>query len=107
VHTADCQFALESDPERRVDVAWSKIKTAVLPVKIRVLCHDEKGILANITVAITNCEANIASAQIQSTIDQRGENIFEVNVIDLSHLQKVMNALMKIKGVIKVERIKR
>ncbi len=106
VHTSDCQFALESDPERRVDVAWNKVKTAALPVKIRVLCHDVKGILATITLAITNCEANIASAQIQSTIDQRGENIFEVNVTDLSHLQKVMNSLMKIKGVIKVERIK-
>ena len=107
VHTADCQFAMESDPERSVDVAWNKVKTAVLPVKIRVLCHDVKGILATITLAITNCEANIASAQIQSTIDQRGENIFEVNVTDLAHLQKVMNALMKIKGVIKVERIKK
>jgi len=107
VHTSDCQFALESDPERRVDVAWSKVKTSVLPVKIRVLCHDVKGILANISLSITNCEANIASAQIQSTIDQRGENIFEVNVNDLAHLQKVMNSLMKVKGVIKVERIKR
>jgi GTP pyrophosphokinase len=106
VHTADCQFALESDPERCVDVAWNKLKTAVLPVKIRVLCHDVKGILATITLAITNCEANIASAHIQSTIDQRGENVFEVNVVDLTHLQKVMNSLMKIKGVIKVERVK-
>ena len=106
VHTSDCQFVLESDLERRVDVAWNKVKTAALPVKIRVLCHDVKGILATITLAITNCEANIASAQIQSTIDQRGENIFEVNVTDLAHLQKVMNSLMKIKGVIKVERIK-
>jgi GTP pyrophosphokinase len=106
IHTADCQFAMENDPERRVDVAWNKVKTAALPVKIRVLCHDVKGILATITVAITNCEANIASAHIQSTIDQRGENIFEVNVTDLAHLQKVMNSLMKIKGVIKVERIK-
>lgn len=106
VHTADCPFVLDSDPERRVDVAWNKVKTAALPVKIRVLCHDVKGILATITLAITNCEANIVSAQIQSTIDQRGENIFEVNVTDLTHLQKVMNSLMKIKGVIKVERIK-
>ena len=106
VHTTDCQFALESDPERCVDVAWNKLKTAALPVKIRVLCHDVKGILATITLAITNCEANIASAHIQSTIDQRGENVFEVNVVDLAHLQKVMNSLMKIKGVIKVERVK-
>lgn len=106
IHTADCHLAMESDPERRIDVAWNKVKAAALPVKIRVLCHDVKGILANITMAITNCEANIASAHIQSTVDQRGENIFEVNVIDLSHLQKVMNSIMKVKGIIKVERIK-
>ncbi|BCS53594.1 bifunctional (p)ppGpp synthetase/guanosine-3',5'-bis(diphosphate) 3'-pyrophosphohydrolase [Geobacter sp. SVR] len=106
VHTADCQIALESDPARRVDVAWNKVKSATLPVRIRVICHDVKGILAGITLAITNCEANIASAHIQSTIDKRGENIFEVNVVDLAHLQKVMNAIMKVKGVIKVERIK-
>jgi len=106
IHTSDCQLALESDPERRIDVAWSKGKSSVLPVKIRVICHDVKGILANITMAITNCEANISSAHIQSTIDQRGENIFEVNVVDLTHLQKVMNAVMKVKGVIKVERLK-
>ncbi len=107
VHTADCQFALENDPERRIDVTWNKARTSVLPVKIKVICHDVKGILANITLAITNCEANIASAQIQSTVDQRGENTFEVNVTDLAHLQKVLNALMKVKGVIKVERLKK
>ncbi len=106
IHTSDCQLALESEPERRIDVAWNKVKTAALPVKIRVVCHDVKGILANITMAITNSEANISSAHIQSTVDQRGENTFEVNVIDLGHLQKVMNAIMKVKGVIKVERLK-
>lgn len=106
IHTSDCHLARESDPERRIDVVWSKSKTAALPVKIRVLCHDVKGVLANITMAITNCEANISSAHIQSTVDQRGENIFEVNVVDLTHLQKVMNSIMKVKGIIKVERIK-
>lgn len=106
IHTADCPFVSESDPERRIDVTWAKGKKAVLPAKLRVICHDEKGILANITQAITNAEANIVSAQIKSTVDKRGENIFEVNVTDLNHLQKVTNALMKLKGVIKVERMK-
>lgn len=106
IHTADCPFVTESDPERRIDVTWAKGKSAALPVKLRVFCLDEKGILANMTMAITNAEANIVSAQIKSTIDKRGENIFELNVTDLSHLNKVMNALLKVKGVIKVERIK-
>ena len=55
VHSADCAFVLESDPERRIEIAWSRDKKSALPVKIRVSCHDQKGILANISQAITNC----------------------------------------------------
>jgi len=106
IHTADCHFAAESDPERRIDVTWAKGKSAALPVRLRVFCMDEKGILANMTLAITNAEANIVSAQIKSTVDKRGENIFELNVTDLTHLNKVVNSLMKVKGVMKVERVK-
>ncbi|ACM20499.1 GTP/GDP 3'-pyrophosphokinase and (p)ppGpp 3'-pyrophosphohydrolase [Geotalea daltonii FRC-32] len=106
VHTADCPFALDSDPQRRIDVAWNKGKKTALPVKMRIACHDEKGILANITTAITNCEANIVSASIQSTVDKRGINTFEVDVTDLDHLNRVFNSVMKVKGVIKVDRLK-
>jgi len=106
VHTADCAIALESDPERRIEVSWNKGKEAALPVKIRVTCFDEKGILASITHAISDCEANIASASVQSTVDKRGVNTFELNVIDLNHLNRILSSIMKIKGVIKVERLK-
>jgi GTP pyrophosphokinase len=106
VHSADCPLALGSDPERRVDIDWSRDKKSVLPVKIRVTCHDQKGILANISQAITNCEANIISAHIQSTVDRMGVNIFEVEVTDLDHLRKVMNAIQKLAGVNHVERLR-
>jgi GTP pyrophosphokinase len=33
-------------------------------------------------------------------------NTFEVDVQDLAHLNRVMSALMKIKGVIQVERLR-
>ena len=106
VHTADCTLALESDPDRRIEVTWNKAKKAALPVNIRVYCHDQKGILANITQAITNCEANISKASVQSTVDKRGINTFEVEVTDLDHLTRVMNNVKKVEGVIKVERLK-
>ncbi|MGA7827804.1 MAG: bifunctional (p)ppGpp synthetase/guanosine-3',5'-bis(diphosphate) 3'-pyrophosphohydrolase [Geobacteraceae bacterium] len=106
IHTADCSFAMESDPERRLEVTWSKGKRAALPVKIRVTCHDQKGILANITQVIANCEANISSASIHRTVDQKGENLFEIEVTDLEHLTRVLNSIMHVPGVIKVERMK-
>ncbi len=106
VHTADCSFARESDPDRRVSVTWNSTKKTALPVKIRVSCHDQKGILASIAQVIANCEANISSASVQSTVDKKGINLFEIDVVDLDHLTKVMNSIMKVKGVIKVERLK-
>jgi len=106
VHSADCPLALGSDPDRRVEIVWSRDKKSALPVKIRVTCHDQKGILANISQAISNCEANIISAHIQSTVDRMGVNIFEVEVTDIEHLRKVMNAIQKLAGVNHVERLR-
>jgi GTP pyrophosphokinase len=106
VHSADCALALGSDPERRVEIVWSRDKKSALPAKIRVTCHDQKGILANISQAITNCEANIISAHIQSTVDRMGVNIFEVEVTDIEHLRQVMNAIQKLAGVNHVERLR-
>jgi len=106
VHTADCSHAREGDPQRRIEVEWDLKKKSTRPVKVRVHCQDQKGMLASITGAITNCEANIVSASVMSTPDQRGVNNFELDVQDLDHLNRVINALLKIKGVYKVERLR-
>ncbi len=106
IHTADCSFAMESDPDRRLEVTWNRDKETALPVKIRVTCYDQKGILANIAQVIANCEANISSASIHSTVDKKGENLFEIEVTDLEHLNRVLNNIVKVSGVIKVERLK-
>ncbi|WP_305041803.1 RelA/SpoT family protein [Geoalkalibacter sp.] len=106
VHTSDCPHVLEADPERRVDIEWDMKKKASRPVSIRVYCVDQKGMLAGITGAITNCEANIISASVHSTGDGKGVNNFVVDVQNLEHLTKVTNALLKVKGVYKVERLR-
>jgi GTP pyrophosphokinase len=106
VHTADCPHSLEGDPERRIEVEWDMKKKSTRPAKIRVSCVDQKGMLANITGAITNCEANIISASVHSTPDRKGINTFEVDIQNLDHLNRVINALLKVKGVYKVERMR-
>jgi len=106
VHTADCPHSLDGDPERRIEVEWDMKKKSTRPAKIRVSCVDQKGMLASITGAITNCEANIISANVHSTPDRKGINTFEVDVQNLDHLNRVINALLKVKGVYKVERMK-
>ncbi len=106
VHTADCPHVMEGDPERRIEVEWDKKRKSTRPAKIRVYCLDQKGMLTGITGAISNCEANIISANVLSTPDRRGVNTFEVDVRDLEHLNQVIKALLQLKGVYKVERMR-
>jgi GTP pyrophosphokinase len=106
VHAAECQKVMETDPGRRIDVAWDLTQKAPHSVKIRVYCSDIKGILAGITGAITKSEANIVRASAYATGDGQAVNTFEIDVNDLPHLNRVTDAIRKVKGVQKVERIR-
>jgi len=106
VHAADCPHVLDGDPERRVEVSWDAGKQTMRIVKVRVYCSDKKGILASITSAITDAQANIVAANVVSTTDHRGLNTFDLEVRDLNHLQKVFAAIQKVRGVERIERLR-
>ncbi len=104
VHAATCPHLLETDPQRRVEVAWDEKVKAVRNVKVNILCADTKGILAEITNVINQREADIVAASIHAH-GQRGLNEFELAVESVDHLNQVMASLKGIKGVKRVERV--
>lgn len=106
VHSTECTKVLETDPSRRIEVSWDLSQKAPHSVKIRVHCNDIKGILAGMTGAITKSEANIVRASAYSTGDGRAVNTFEISVSDVAHLNRVIDAIRKVKGVLRVERIR-
>ncbi|MEK6539455.1 MAG: bifunctional (p)ppGpp synthetase/guanosine-3',5'-bis(diphosphate) 3'-pyrophosphohydrolase [Deltaproteobacteria bacterium] len=106
VHVKGCPSVRYSDPERIIDVAWDKGTKTTRPVKLRVICHDEKGLLVNMSSVITGQEANITNATITTTPDKKAVCTFEIEVNDLSHLMNIINGLKKVKRVVKVERVK-
>jgi guanosine-3',5'-bis(diphosphate) 3'-pyrophosphohydrolase len=106
VHTADCQNAIDEDPNRKVEVEWDSTKEYNYPVRIRVDCEDKKGLLAEISNCISSQEANITNARVDTTGEKRAVCTFEMEIQDLSHLKKVIKALQKVKGVNRVERIR-
>jgi GTP pyrophosphokinase len=105
VHVSDCPKVLETDPLRRIDVEWEGGKGATRPATIKIFSNDQKGVLASLSSAISQCEANIIRANAFSTAEGRGVVSFEVEVRDLDHLKQVMETARKVKGVHKVERI--
>lgn len=107
VHRADCAMIQEADPERLVDVQWNIKEKHTYPVQIRVLCHDKKGLLAEISNVISSLDINIGHATIETTQEQSAVCEFQLDVHDLRHLNDLVAALKKLKSVISVERIRR
>jgi len=104
VHSAGCTNLINIDKDRLIDVAWDTKTKSTRPIKIAVVCKNEKGMLADMTNAIKTADANIASAEIRTSLENRAICTFEVEVNDLDHLNTIIKSLQKIKKVIKVER---
>jgi GTP pyrophosphokinase len=106
IHTADCQNIMDDDPNRRVEVEWDSTKEYTYPVRIRIYSEDKKGLLAEITSSISSNEANITNASVNTTEDHKAIGLFELQVSDLNHLNKVIKGIERIKGVYRVERMR-
>ena len=104
IHSKECPKVLESDPARAVEVTWEAGTKAVHPVKLRVVCADKPGLLADISRSITSSEVDIRRASVMTTRDQRAICDFEVSVNDADHLASLMKSIGKVRGVQSVER---
>jgi GTP pyrophosphokinase len=104
VHALDCPRVLESDPQRRVEVVWESGANGVRAINLDVVCVDEPGMLAAITKSISAVGVNISRAQVQSTPDKQALNSFEIMVGTADQLNKVIRAIGKLRGVIRVSR---
>ncbi|HEX7243025.1 MAG TPA: bifunctional (p)ppGpp synthetase/guanosine-3',5'-bis(diphosphate) 3'-pyrophosphohydrolase [Longimicrobiaceae bacterium] len=105
VHRVDCPNLLQlaDHPERRVDIDWDVEGGERFYVRIVMEGTDRRGLFADIASTISQTNTNIRSADIQA--DEAGmKGQFVVEVENLSHLNRVLGAIRKVKGVISVER---
>lgn len=107
IHRTDCANVLQIgiENERKVGVEWDVDKDQSFLVKLEVLVEDRKNILKDITEAIADVDTNVRGAEIKG-----GESVasgsFVIEVKNLSHLNKTLKKIKKVKGVIQVERAK-
>ena len=106
VHAIDCMRVMESDPQRRVEVEWDTVPGHFRPVAIEVVGIDSPGLLAAMSRAIASAGVNITGAQVRTVPDKRALNTFEVMVDNVDALNRVMRGLGKVKGVMKVSRVR-
>ncbi len=104
IHTRDCRTLLDAERERVVDVVWEPTNHDVFVARLKVVTTDQKGILADISTILTQKDANILQADIQTTDDRKGISHFTIEVENYNQLQEILGAIKKIKNVLLVER---
>src|ERR1041384_2032796 len=108
VHTARCRNVrqLMVSPDRVVTVEWaSKPEKTCYPVKLLARTENRTGMIAGITGAISDMKTGIRDARASIGPDQKGRIEVTVEVFDVKHLDKVMNSIKNVIGVLDVERL--
>ena len=106
VHVYNCPRLLEVDPERRIDVAWNEEYSGRIPIRLSVKCENRKGMLSELTSTVSDLNVDIVSADVSEDEIGRGDARFEVAVENIKQLEKVVESLKTLGGVISVERLK-
>ena len=106
IHIKSCPRALDLDPKRKMDVDWIKGEKfqGNHTVLLKVVTQEKKGILADVTMAISNCGVNIKKAQVRLSTNLVGVLDFEITLNNLEQFNTVVRVLNCIPAVMSVER---
>jgi guanosine-3',5'-bis(diphosphate) 3'-pyrophosphohydrolase len=108
VHAEDCNIAKRQrnkDPERWIEVLWGDDLNRRFDCRIKVLVHNDKGILARVAAEIGDSDANIIYVNMDDDKDQMmTQLIFTIQVEDRVHLARLMRNVRRIRGVTRILR---
>jgi GTP pyrophosphokinase len=108
IHRSDCPnlLILAHEPERRLDIDWTEQPGERFLVRLGLEGTDRRGLYADVAAAVNSSGTDIRSMELRS-IDGRVTGAALVDVENLAHLQKVMKAVRKVKGITDVARRER
>lgn len=105
VHKADCSNLNTIDTRRLIEVSWDEDQPRNRVVRLGVYATNETGMLATISSVFSSNDSDIVQANVTAVNEQVAHGTFLVSVRNLDHLVRIMNALKRVKGVDKVERL--
>lgn len=112
VHSKNCPNVtnLLYEPERRIDVQWTRDKedgaAAAYPVKLTLFCDDKWGMLKQITAVISDTKTNIRNIEARTANGQANIDVV-LDILDLKHLETIISGVRKIPGVHEVQRLQK
>jgi GTP pyrophosphokinase len=108
IHRADCPnlLMLDLEPERRLDIDWKELEGERFMVRLVLDATDRRGLYADLAAAVSGTDTDIRSFELASA-DGHVTGALAVEVENLAHLQKVLKAARRVKGVTEVTRKER
>jgi GTP pyrophosphokinase len=106
IHRTDCNnvVKLMEEPERHVQVEWDVDRDKMFLVSLYVLSEDRKGLLADVSKAITDSDTEIVSVNMKKE-DALANGCIIVQVRNLHHLNRIISRISKVPGVLSVSRM--
>lgn len=107
VHRGDCTNIgpLLENPDRIVDVEWAPTKGSVFLVHIQIEALDRPGLLSDVTRILSEHHVNILSATVNTSDSHLAISRFVFEMGDVTHLDRVLNAVRRIDAVYDVYRV--
>ncbi|HEY2162733.1 MAG TPA: RelA/SpoT AH/RIS domain-containing protein, partial [Gemmatimonadaceae bacterium] len=108
IHRADCPnlLILAHEPERRLEIDWQEAQGERFGIRLALEGNDRRGLYADIAAAVSSTGTDIKSMDLRST-DGRLTGSLLVEVENLAHLEKIIRAARRVKGVTEVARRER
>lgn len=105
IHRKDCPniLDLEQDLDRRVEIEWKAEREDRFFVHLAMEGTDRRGLLSDVAKTITETATDIQHADMRAT-DGGMTAAFVVEVQNLNHLKRIMDAVRRVKGVVSVVR---
>ncbi len=108
IHRGDCPnlLFLAHEPERRLDIDWQISEGERFVIRLAIEASDRRGLYADLAQAVSETGTDIRSLELKTT-DGRVAGAALVEVENLAHLEKIIKAVRRVKGVSEVSRRER
>ena len=105
IHRADCPnlLLLEHEPERRLEIEWKEREGERFLVRLLLEGNDRRGLYADVASAVSATGTDIRAMELKA-LDAKAIGSMLVEVENLNHLEKIMRAVRKVKGISDIAR---
>ncbi len=100
IHRGDCPnlLLLAHEPERRLDIDWHEMEGERFIVRLALEGIDRRGLYADVAAAVSATGTDIKSLELKTT-DGRVSGSAVVEVENLAHLERIVKAARRVKGI--------